>query len=271
MEENKNLVGTNSPESEPTETEKVTFNVEPVEFEQDSANTYTTGAKLRERIDGMFRAVFADYYTCSLQVNNGPVPDIITRTIASNGIYVNLMFRENDAPGFHVLKRRSESKGNRKLDALEYALGGQCSRLYLPDSDALEGLEEFLPKMTSSKNNKKMSVEQWLQTRIIEEPATPPNGMYPVGMYGPSFINVSIVGFPVELMLKKLYGDKNEDGETMDYACHLMRLTATGDMLLEMTQLKTKVVQKLYNMIGINQPNYGYGNYNSPYLFNGNR
>lgn len=268
MEENKNLVGnnnTNSNENVNTQ-DKVTFTVEPVQFEQDSANTYTTGAKLRERIDGMFRSVFADYHTCTLQVNNGPVPDIITRTIASNGIYVNLMFRENDAPGFHVLKRRSETKGNRKLDALEYALGGQCSRLYIPDADALEGLEEFLPQ-TSGKNKKSMSVEQWLQTRIIEEPATPPTGMYPVGMYGPSFINTVIIGFPIELMLKKLYGEKNEDGETLDYACHLMRLTASGDMLLEMTQIKTKVVQKLYNMIGIAQPQYGF-NYATPYLFN---
>ena len=245
MEENKNLVSNTNNDKNTNAQDKVTFTVEPVQFDQDSANTYTTGAKLRERIDGMFRSVFADYHTCTLQVNNGPVPDIITRTIANNGIYVNLLFRENDAPGFHVLKRRSETKGNRKLDALE-------------------GLEEFLPQ-SGGKNKNAMSVEQWLQTRIVEEPATPPTGIYPVGMYGPSFINVAVIGFPVELMLKKLYGEKNEDGETLDYACHLMRLTASGDMLLEMTQIKTKVVQKLYNMIGIAQPGY---NYATPYLFN---
>lgn len=266
--EEKNLVANKIPEEKEAEIEKVTFNVEPIQFEQDGANTYTTGTKLRERIDGMFRSVFADYHTCTLQVNNGPVPDIITRTIAPNSIYVNLLFRENDAGGFHMLKRRSTTRGSRKLDALEYALGGQCSRIYLPDADALEGLEEFLPQVGSNgKNKKTMSVEQWLQTRIIEEPAGAPAGVYPVGMYGASFINVSIIGFPVELMLKKIYGDKNEDGESLDYACHLMRLTASGDMLLEMTQVKKKVVQKLYNMIGIPQP-YGVNNYNMPYLYN---
>lgn len=262
MEETKKMPTT----EETAETEKVTFNVEPVQFEQDGASTYTTGTKLRERIDGMFRSVFADYHTCTLQVNNGPVPDIITRTIATNGIYVNLLFRENDAAGFHVLKRRSAVKGNRKLDALEYALGGQCSRMYLPDADALEGLEEFLPQVSGGKNKKAMSTEQWLQTRIIEEAATAPTGMYPVGMYGANYINVSVIGFPIELMLKKIYGEKNEDGEVMDYACHLMRLTASGDMLLEITQMKTKVVQKLYNMVGIPQ-SYGYSNYVAPYLY----
>lgn len=272
MEENKTLIGTPNENGKAPETEekpKSRVNVKTIEFESDAETTFMNGAMLREKIDSMFRSIWADYDCCRLQINDTLKPDIINKTIPVNAIYVDLLFRENDAGGFKALHRRSESKGSRTLDKLEYTLGGMSSRAYTIDPDVLEALEEFLPQNLGSKNKKKMTTDDWMR-RVFESGVTTPAGVYPYGYSGGNFIEVAILGFPVEMMLKKIYGEKSEDGDAYDYSCRLMRSTIDGrDLVLQITQMRTATVNKLYNVIGMNN-RMSQQFYNSPAFFGGN-
>ena len=90
-------------------------------------------------------------------------------------------------------------------------------------------------------------------------------GMFGYGIYGGNAIDVCITGLSLEAILKKIYGSE-KDGDFFDYACVMIRSTMTRDMILQITQLKASVVNKLGSMVGINNM-YNYGVTNNIYNF----
>lgn len=287
MDEKKTTETTNPTTATTPEEEKkepAHIEIETIAFEKDAVTCFMNGRQLCEKINSMFRAVFADFSYCELRMNNGPVPDIVKNTIPANNMYVNLVFRENSADGQHMLKRRADHKGSRLLDKCEFAFGRLSNHAYTLDEDSAESLEEFLPQMFM-KNNKKVD---W-NVRMFERYVPSPNGMYPNGFNGGSYIEVVLYGFPVELLLKKMYGDTGENGEKYDYGCFMMRYTADfaskmqysaangmqfnaveaadgANMVLQITQLNAATVNKLYSIIGLdNRAMYG-AYYGNPYI-----
>ena len=264
MEENKTLVGTTNTETtapaaeEKTEEKpRVELTVEPNEFDDDAAVIFLTGSQLREKINAMFRSVFADFDSCTLNINTANTIDVVSRSLLPNAMYVDLHFRETDVQGFHMLKRRSETKTSSLLSRVNYTIGQTSSWAYVENEDGLEALEEFLPGF-NPKNRKKVTVDQW-NRRIFETNMTPNMNAYMYGINGGSFIDVNISGFPIENILKKIYGGK-KDGEFFDYSCMLLRTTMNQDVILQVTQLQSSVVNKLSSMVGINMYNNGIGN-----------
>ena len=266
MEENKTLVGQNVEATNQAEPEKknegerepITFDVEPIQFESDAGTFYANTVQLREKIDGMFRSVYTDYEGCRIDFNDGMKPEIINRSIPVGCVYVDLVFREKGAEGFHMLERRSKVKGKSRFDQLEFTLGGMNNRAYTLMPDSVEALEEFLPTpMGNPKNRKKLTVDQWVQQRTIESPVTSPAGSLMYGYTSSSFIDVSIIGFPIENFLRKLYGVKDADGKMYEYACHLLRRTWDGkDLVLQITRMDMAVVNKLYTIVGVPNTNF---------------
>ena len=270
MEENKNvtLVGevgeTKEAPDTTEETPRVEINAEPIDFDEDAGVVFLTGTQLREKINAMFRAVFADFDSCSLHFNNGNAIDVVTNTIGANAMYVDLHFRETTVDGFHMLKHRSETKGSSLLSRINYTIGEGNTRAYTLNEDGLEALEEFLPGF-NPKNRKKVTLDQW-NRRIFEANLATAPGMLGYGMYGGNAIDVVVSGFPIEPILKKIYGAK-KDGDYFDYACYMMRMTSNRDIILQVTQLKTSVLNKLSAMVGI--PNmYNYGVSTNMYTYN---
>lgn len=247
LEQNEELKANTSTEEKK---EPATILNEPSIFESDATVQFMTGAQLREKINTMFRSVFVDYEGCRLQINDNLKPDVIVRSLPVGSIYVDLIFRENEASGFHMLKRRSETKGSSMLSRLNHTIGGDSARAYVLDEDGLESLEEFLPGF-NKKNRKKVTMDAW-RRRIFESQVSPANGAFGQGFYGASYIDVAVLGFPIESMLKKIFGDEN-NGDHFDYACQLMRETLNKDVIVQITQMKTSTVNKLYNMIGIDR------------------
>lgn len=271
MEENKTLVGNVGAEQKEaaTETNKeekkepVTLAVEPSEFDADAEVIFLTGSMLREKINNMFRAVFADFDSCTLQVNTQNSIDVVSNSFALGALYVDLHFKETSVEGYHMLKRRSDTKGSSMLSRINYTIGANNTRAYVLDEDGLEGLEEFLPGF-NPKNRKKVTVDQW-NRRIFESNMTSAPGMFGYGIYGGNAIDVCITGLSLEAILKKIYGSE-KDGDFFDYACVMIRSTMTRDMILQITQLKASVVNKLGSMVGINNM-YNYGVTNNIYNF----
>lgn len=266
MEENKTLVsniGTEQTEAANTKKEEekkepVTLTVEPSEFDDDAGVVFMTGAMLREKINGVFRSVFADFDCCTIGMATQNSIDVIYNSFGLNSLYVDLHFKENGVDGFHMLKHRSETKGSSMLSRINYTIGANNTRAYILDEDGLEALEEFLPGF-NPKNRKKISVDQW-NRRIFEQNMSTVPGMVGYGFYGGNAIDVVVTGLSLEAILKKIYGGE-KDGEYFDYACSIIRGTANRDMILQIVQLKASVVNKLANMIGIsNMYNYGISN-----------
>ena len=269
---NATLVGTmeekeapaNNATEEKKEEPRASINVEPSDFDEDAGVVFLTGTQLREKINAMFRAVFADFDSCSLHFNNGNAIDVVTNTIGANMMYADLHFRETTVDGFHMLKHRSETKGSSLLSRINYTIGQNNSRAYTLNEDGLEALEEFLPGF-NPKNRKKVTLDQW-NRRVFETNMAAAPGMLGYGMYGGNAIDVVITGFPIESILKKIYGAK-KDSEFFDYACYMMRTTMNRDIILQITQLKASVVNKLSSMVGI--PNmYNYGVSSNMYTYN---
>lgn len=265
MEEKNTLVGNVGTEQKEaaTETNKeekqpVTLSVEPSEFDDDAGVIFLTGSMLREKINSMFRAVFADFDSCTINIATQNSTDVIVNSFGIGSLYVDLHFRENSVDGYHMLKRRSETKGSSILSRINYTIGANNTRAYILDEDGLEGLEEFLPGF-NSKNRKKITTDQW-NRRIFEQNLSTVPGMIGYGIYGGNAIDVVVTGLSLDAILKKIYGSE-KDGEYFDYACSIVRGTANRDLILQVTQLKASVVNKLANMIGItNMYNYGISN-----------
>lgn len=263
MDEKKTTETTNPTANTPEEEkEPAHIEIETIAFEKDAVTCFMNGRQLCEKINSMFRGVFADYSHCELRMNNGNVPDIVRATIPANGLYVNLVFRETNVEGQHMLKRRADHKGTRLLDKMEFTFGKLSNHAYTLDEDSTESLEEFLPQMFI-KSTKKID---WAN-RTFESFINPPAGVLPYGFNGGGYIEVTMHGFPVELLLKKIYGATGENGEKYDYGCHMMRSTADGaDMVLQITQLNAATVNKLYSAIGMdNRAAYG-AYYGNPYI-----
>lgn len=227
---------------------------EPIQFEEDASATFITGNMIREKIDDLFRTMFVDYFGCSLQINDGRnVPEIVNRTIQSGGIFVNLTFRENSAKGFHALKHRSEMKSKGLLSALEHTIGKDASQAYVIDDDAGDALASLIPKPFNSKK------VNWEMRKIEQVSNQYGNGFMPYGFNGGSTIEVILVGFPLETILKVIYGGK-DDKDTYDYGCTIICDTGTRDKLFQITKLKSATVNKLYRLLDrdANYRNMGY-------------
>ena len=120
MEENKTLVGNVGTEQKEaaTETNKeekkepVTLAVEPSEFDADAEVIFLTGSMLREKINNMFRAVFADFDSCTLQVNTQNSIDVVSNSFALGALYVDLHFkRSGGIPAWLQSQESQESYG----------------------------------------------------------------------------------------------------------------------------------------------------------------
>lgn len=261
MEDNKNVLTPETEEVSNTKAEpekqKASIDIQPIKFDADAVTMYLNGMQLREKIDSMFKAVFADYIGCKLNMNVGQVPDVVARTLPASAIYVDLVFSENTKDGYHVLKRRSETKGSSMLSRANFVMGGLSSRTYAFDEDAMESLEEFIPRFNS---NKKID---WYQ-RSNEVVNGAPMGFLGYGYNGGTTTEVNVLGFPVEPLLKKIYGAQDDEGHDMEYGCHMIRSTIDGrDLVLQVTQLKTATVSKLYSVMGMAQSTFG-----NPFLAN---
>jgi len=245
-----------SPKTEAnTEKDKMTIDLDPIKFEADAETMFINGAQLTEKISAMFKAVFADFVGCQIVTNNPGIaaPEIVNRTIAPGAMYVNLSFAENSSKdGYHVLKRRSETKGTKMISRLNFVNGGMSNRMYTIDDGAKEALEEFLP--TQFNKNKKPDFD----ARYVELVNSAPAGFMNYGFNGGSMTECKLFGFPIELLLKKIYGAKDSEGHDLEYGCNLIRMTVDGrDSVLQVTQLKSSTVNKLFNIMGMGQQQFG--------------
>ena len=233
---------------EPTKIEN-----DPIAFDVDASTMFCNSYQLQEKIDAMFKAVFVDYTGCEIKVNDGTgiLPDAVSRSVVPGGLYVNLYFRENTNDGFHILHRRGTGDKSSMLSKLERVYGTNNHRAYELDADALEALEEFMPKRPN--NNQKI---KW-DARCYETQAAVQQGMLPPGFNGAQFIYVELVGFPIELILKKLFGGKDENGKLVDYGCHIMRSTIDGRALVfQISKMSEATLEKLYSVVGVSQYNF---------------
>ena len=242
---------------------KIEIKCEPAEFENDASATFITGNMLREKIDDLFRSMFIDYFGCTLQINNGTnVPDVVGHTIQGGGIYVDLTFRESTAKGFHALKRRSEMKTKGSLlSALEHTIGQGATQAYVIDEDAGEALATLVPKPF---NNKKVN---WDIRKFERVSNMYNNGFMPYGFNGGSTIEVVLVGFPLETILKLIYGGKDAK-DTYDYGCTIICDTGTRDKLFQITRLKSATVDKLYRLLDRDGSYRTMGYYGNPTVNN---
>ena len=259
MEENRTLVANaDAAENAATSKEeekkpKVTIDIDPVEFSGEAETLFMNSKKLRERINAIFREIFVDYFDCSIQMNVGNSIDAVNQTVALGGIYVDLIFAEKDAPGFHALKRRvsEETKKAPLFDRLESVAGTLNARFYDIDPDVLEALSEFMPVIGTKKT---ISTDQWYRHISEDSNRKPMN-------YAPAWINIGgsphvvITGFPIELMLKKIFGDMDDQKNKYDYSCVVKCTALDGDTIFQITRISYATVRKLYELVGIN-PDY---------------
>ena len=264
MDEKKEVKTEATADAKVEETPKTKIENDPIAFDVDVPTMFCNSYQLMEKIDAMFKAVFADYACCEIRVNNGADvnPDTISRSVLPGGLYVNLFFRENENDGFHVLHRRGTGDKSSMLSRLEHVWGSNNHRAYELDPDALEALEEFMPKRP---NNQKV---KW-DSRYYENQANAQQNMLPYGYNAAQFIYGELVGFPIELILKKLFGDKDDNGDPVDYGCHIMRSTIDGRALVfQISKMSKASAEKLGSVVGMNQiniasnaPYFGYPNF----------
>ena len=255
-------VNTKAETEKPAE-EEVEIKCTPLKFDDDATAMFITGNLLREKIDDLFRSMFIDYVGSILQINDGMnVPDVVNRTIQRGGIYVDLMFRENTAKGFHALKRRRSERTGGLLDAIENTIGRSASQAYLINEDAGAALGSLLPKPFGYAANKEQKIN-W-ELRKFERMSNPyGNGFMPYGFNINGTAEVILVGFPLETILKVIYGKKDDNGE-YDYGCTIICDTGNRDKLFQITKLKGATVEKLYRLLNRDASYRTMGYYGNP-------
>lgn len=272
MEDNKNVTNQTEETTEKKPTTKIIF--EPLEFDNDATTMFITTRLLKEKIDNLFRAVFADYDGCVIQINNGMKPNVITRTIQQGGLYVDLVFRENrNGRGCHAINRRSDMKDNSMLSRIEFTIGSDSNRGYELTDDAKQSLSELLPRPFNAREDENYADKINWNDRTVELLNTVSAGYYSTGINGGSSASVTVTGFPIETIIGILYDGFNledEDykklgisSEKHDYGCKIINTTNDKDVLLQITQLKKSAVNKIYRLMNI-QPMNAIGYYSNP-------
>lgn len=226
---------------------KSSFTVEPIEFPEVISSIFMNSSQIRNKIDDMLRAVLADYVGCEIKIHDGQ-NKVIGRFVMPGCAYVNLIFRQNDdAPGYKALKRITPGDSSDLFGRISRTLGANASRGYKIDEFVLEALEDFFPV---DKKVKK-AINDW-DARIVEIQQGV-NGFSPAGFNYGGYIDVVVMGLPLEMLLAKIYGT-GEDGSISYVASAIMSTRdLSTDLVFNISRMGNKGVQALGDAMRIQQ------------------
>ena len=263
---NNNQQGDNQQEQK---REPVRINVvEPCEFDSLTESMFITSTDLCKMINGLFAGLFADFIGSSIQCNtaavgnmNGvqvyPNPDGILNDIPLNAYYVNLIFKDrgNEIKKGEVktmisLNNNTNNGASTGISLKErYArLNGilMSSRNYKISDETKEAVEEFMIVPRNIKFNDKF----W-NNRVIEYT----EGIA-VGMYDNKFVShCKIIGLSLEKLIAKIYGAKDENGNSVEYLVtpcvlpHLGLQNGTGISMFQVSRMDTKNFKTLISSL----------------------
>lgn len=266
-EEKSNETATDT-KAEDEENYDVSLDIDPIPFDDDAVTMFCSTRQLRDQIDRIFHGMFVDYVGCEIMVNTGfQVPKIIETTIPVGGLYVNLLFGpQPDANGYHVLIAKQTSNPKMPMyNRVTTTLGVAPSDVhaYRVDETAAIGLTEILPAPYNGIFNKKAKKNpSEIYNRYYEDQVSQQNYMQMQGFNPANRIICRIIGFPMELVLKKIYGGQDEDQTQIDYGVHIIRDLGPVDHLLQITRMKQSTVSKIYRAMsscGVAMPNMNIG------------
>lgn len=209
--------------------------VETQEFDGLLKSKITTTFDLAKTINGLFRPIFSDYEGCLIYPDQWGV------------LQLTLFFKDKGEAGPNQIKNLEsviqKADKNDAMARIRNINNLNSSQKYDLSELTKDALEEF---MIGYNPNAKFN---W-KSSVVELTERQPYNAYSV--------YVRVNGLDIMKVIKKIYGNKLENGNYIDYQVNIIKPTASNNMggmnsnfLINISQLDTKLVEKLCMEVGM--------------------
>ena len=207
------------------------------EFDSLLKSKITTTFDLAKTINGLFRPIFSDYEGCLIAPDQFGV------------LQLSLYFKDKGDPGTSQIKNlESVIQKADKSDAMARIRNinrMNSSQKYDLSDLTKEALSEFMFGYNPN-NNQKINWKQHV-TELTERQ-----------QYNAYSVYVRVSGLDIMKVIKKIYGNKLENGSYIDYQATIIKPTVANNaggvnsnFLINISQLDTKQVEKLCMEVGM--------------------
>lgn len=237
-------------------------------FDSLTESLFCSSTDICKMINGLFAGLFPDYVGCSIQCNtnvtgnvNGipvyPNPDGVLNELPLNSYYVNIIFKDRGNSALrdgevktmiplHQVNGNNNSGGSLKDRYVRFNGIMMSSKNYKISDETKEAIEEFMIIPNGIKLNDKF----W-NSRTIEYT----EGVS-VGLYDNKYVShCRIVGLSLEKLISKIYGSKDENGNSVEYLVtpcvlpHLGFQNGSGISMFQISRMDTKNFKKLISTL----------------------
>ena len=202
------------------------------EFKSTVGTSLITSMKLTKKINGLFRSAgIADFYGTTLRLNESTGQlELSAFFKPSNNIEDGRIYFAEPAAYQH---RQSASSAFNRIASLNSRNAGRTIQISQDGKDVFE-------ELIFRNYNQKIDWNRYA-TEVVEN-----------GSFNNYNIYLKVQNIDINKVLKKIWGDKAEDGSRLDYQVSIARfISGSPNMVLSVQQLNEKVLNNLAEEIGI--------------------
>ena len=202
------------------------------EFESTVGTSLITSMKLTKKINGLFRSAgIADFYGTTLRLNESTGQlELAAYFEPSNNIEDGRIYFAEPTTYQH---RQSTSSAFNRIASLNIRNSGRTLQLSQDGKDVFE-------ELIFRNYNQKVDWNRYA-TEVVEN-----------GNFNRYNIYLKVQNIDINKVLKKIWGDRAEDGSRLDYQVSIARfISGSPNMVLSVQQLNEKVLNNLAEEIGI--------------------